>query len=114
MRSELGKLGHVTFVHWACQIRPVPKAKGIVMSSKSVMASALVALGLVISTGAGCSSVAPFGPTLGVLAIPIPVSPLLQNQMEDRFCSHERSHRYIKLLLDRQRDQNGADRRIEV
>ena len=61
------------------------------MLFKSVPAAALILLGLVISAGTGCST--NFGPQIGVLAFPIPVSPKRQYDLENRFWEHERYER---------------------
>lgn len=57
------------------------------MSKKSLLAAALLAAmaGLTLSTG--CAS---RGPNLGILSVPIPVSPFLQKKEEDQFWIHER------------------------
>jgi hypothetical protein len=61
------------------------------MSTKSTHALAGM-LGLLLTTCvAGCATVA--GPNLGILAIPIPVSPYFQKVPEDKFWSHERYDR---------------------
>ena len=47
-------------------------------------------LGLVAVSGVGCAS---SGPSLGIFAIPIPVSPFFQDQQEDKFIEQERYDR---------------------
>jgi len=51
----------------------------------------VVALGLVSSVG--CVATGGTGPTAGILAYPIPVSPYLQKQQEDKFWNHTRYDR---------------------
>ncbi len=91
MRRELGELGPSDISHPACVPRQIPNLKELAMLFKSVTATALFALGLVLTATTGCST--NFGPQVGVLAFPIPVSPYRQDEMEDRFWSHERYDR---------------------
>ena len=51
----------------------------------------LLLLALLVSAGTGCST--QFGPQLGALAFPIPVSPFQQKVREDQFWIHERYER---------------------
>jgi len=60
------------------------------MSTKSLCCSLLLAVGCLF-TGSGC--IAQFGPNLGFLAFPIPVSPLQQKKHEDAHWMHERYER---------------------
>lgn len=57
---------------------------------RSKMSLVLIA-GAVCLTSSGCSGIA--GPSLGIFGIPIPVSPLQQQKLEDRFWEHERYER---------------------
>jgi len=47
-------------------------------------------LGLLLATNFGCAGTGPF---LGVFGVPIPVTPFLQDQVEDRFIEKERYDR---------------------
>ena len=49
-------------------------------------------LAVVVSSGTGCTGIT-MGPNLGILGFPMPVSPLLQKKMEDRFWERERYDR---------------------
>ena len=49
-------------------------------------------LAVVVSNGTGCTGIS-MGPNLGILGFPMPVSPLLQKKMEDRFWERERYDR---------------------
>lgn len=62
------------------------------MSRRSTrLAFALIALAMLTNTG--CFWIATEGPNLGPLAIPIPVSPYLQKEQEDRYWVHLRYER---------------------
>jgi hypothetical protein len=59
------------------------------MSVKPLSAAGL-GLALLLLTNTGCFWLATYGPTLGPLAIPIPVSPYFQDRQEVKFWIHER------------------------
>ena len=60
--------------------------------SKKAASALLGVLGLMsLLSSAGCSSVA--GPNFGMLNFPIPVSPYLQKEAEDRYWNHKRYDR---------------------
>ena len=59
------------------------------MSVKPLSAAGL-GLALLLLTNTGCFWLATYGPTLGPLAIPIPVSPYFQDREEVKFWNHER------------------------
>jgi hypothetical protein len=54
---------------------------------------ALVILAVACVSNTGCFWLASQGPSFGPLAVPIPVSPWLQKEQEDRFWIHERYER---------------------
>jgi hypothetical protein len=58
------------------------------MSKKTAAAFVYIAGLVLVLSSAGCSTV--FGPNLGMLAYPIPVSPYMQKSFEDRFHNWER------------------------
>lgn len=61
--------------------------------SKSTAAMlGLVAAALVSTTGCGWGFTS-FGPSLGILAVPVPVSPYFQDRQEDKHWEHERYDR---------------------
>jgi hypothetical protein len=53
----------------------------------------LAALGLVMLTNTGCFWIAQQGPNIGLLGIPIPVSPYPQKEQEDRYWIKKRYER---------------------
>ena len=59
------------------------------MSVKPLSAAGLC-LALLLLSNTGCFWLANYGPTLGPLAIPIPVSPYFQDKEEVKFWNHER------------------------
>jgi hypothetical protein len=52
-----------------------------------------MASGLLLAGVLACNGCTHFGPTFGVLGVPIPISPYLQDQEEDEFWEHERYDR---------------------
>lgn len=56
-------------------------------SSKTILTGIL---SLAVIASSGCTH---YGPTFGVLGVPIPVSPYFQDQQEDEFKEHERYDR---------------------
>jgi hypothetical protein len=52
-----------------------------------------IALGTLLLAAVACSGCTHYGPSLGVFAVPIPVSPYFQDQQEDEFWEHERYDR---------------------
>lgn len=62
------------------------------MSSKILWPACLLLAAMTLSN-TGCFWLASQGPNLGPLAIPIPVSPFVQKEQEDRFWVHERYER---------------------
>ena len=57
----------------------------------TALACSVLAIGMVASSG--CFWVTQEGPYLGLLSIPIPVSPYFQDKKEDEFWEHERYER---------------------
>jgi hypothetical protein len=63
------------------------------MSHKSITAAICTLMALMSLSSTGCFWFATQGPYLGVVSIPIPVSPYLQDKQEDEFWEHERYER---------------------
>ena len=61
------------------------------MSHKSINATAFGLLAMLTISSIGCTNGG--GPFLGVFAVPIPVTPYLQDKKEDQFWEHERYDR---------------------
>lgn len=60
---------------------------------KTTSCGALLFLGMCLLMATGCAS---YGPNIGVLSVPIPISPYFQDQLEDRFWEEER---YKKVVI---------------
>jgi hypothetical protein len=58
------------------------------MCRNAFLAACFVALAVVLLASTGCISSA--GPSLGIFAVPIPVSPYFQKRLEDKHHMHER------------------------
>jgi len=64
------------------------------MSTKKVHFALLALMGGVLLSSSGCFWVpVDFGPTSGIFAYPIPVSPFFQHKQEEKFYEHERYDR---------------------
>lgn len=60
------------------------------MSSKTFSAGLVALVAIAVASGSGCVTQ---GPSLGLLAIPIPISPYFQKKKEDEFWIKERYDR---------------------
>ena len=71
-------------------VPPETPSRGASSMSVKPLSAAGLCLALLLLSNTGCFWLANYGPTLGPLAIPIPVSPYFQDKEEVKFWNHER------------------------